>query len=94
MMYIASVRNKKTRELTIITRDYETKKEFEEDLRGNGYSIRFITTEDKFDEDCEKWHQRNERSKDYHNVEYAVYKDDAKRMGMTIPQYKAWLKAE
>lgn len=68
MMYIASVRNKKTRELTIITSDYETKKEFEEDLRGNGYSIRFITTEDKFDEDCAKWHAANERSKAYHKA--------------------------
>ena len=68
MMYIAAVRDKRTRELTIVKSDYETKKDFEEDLRGNGYSIRFISTEDKFDEDCEKWHQRNERSKAYHKV--------------------------
>lgn len=55
MKYIASVRNKETRELTTITSEYPNKKEFAEDLRGNGYSIRFISTEDKFDADCEKW---------------------------------------
>lgn len=68
MKYIASVRNKETRELTTITSEYPSKKEFAEDLRGNGYSIRFISTEDKFDADCEKWYACNDASKTYHKI--------------------------
>lgn len=72
--YIASVRNKQTKELMTITREYETKKEFEEDLRGNGYSIRFISTPEKFDEDCAKWHAYNDYCKAYHKArrQYAI----------------------
>ncbi len=61
--YIASVRDKQTRELKIFRMEYETKKDFYTDLRNNGYSVRFITTEENFDRDCEKWHERNELNK-------------------------------
>lgn len=61
--YIACVRNKETKELMTIEREYNRKADFESDLRGNGYSIRFITTEDKFDEAAQKWYDYNERCK-------------------------------
>lgn len=61
--YIASVRNKITKKIEIITKEYHTKKEFAEDLRFNGYRIRFITTPEKFDDDCDKYHRSCERSK-------------------------------
>lgn len=62
--YIASVRDKETKKLMIIERDcYSRKKDFEQDLRSNGYSIRFIATPDKFDEAAEKWHRYNETCK-------------------------------
>lgn len=61
MKYIASVRDRETGKIQIIERDcYKTKKDFRADLAGNGYSIRFIATEETFDEECEKlyWKQR------------------------------------
>ena len=94
MMYIACVRDKATKKIEVIEKDYDNKKDFEIDLRCNGYRIRFITTPEKFDEACEKYHNACERSKAYHKAEYAVYKDYGKKNGMTFQQYKAWLKAE
>ena len=61
--YIASVRDKETKQLMLIEREYNRKADFERDLRANGYAVRFITTEDKFDEACEKWYEYNERCK-------------------------------
>lgn len=94
MTYMACVRNKTTKKIEVLTMDYPSKKAFAADIKGNGYSIRFICLPEEFDEACDKWHEACERSKAYHNAEYAAYKDGAKRMGMTIQQYKAWLKAE
>lgn len=77
--------------IQIIEKEYPTKKAFAEDLRGNGYRIRFISTPEKFDEDCEKYHEAVEKTKMIHKIQYETYKDGAKRMNMTISQYKAWL---
>jgi hypothetical protein len=64
MKYVASVRNKDTNKLEVITReDYSSKKSFEADLKRNGYKIRFISTEDKFDEDCDKYNSKLESAK-------------------------------
>lgn len=91
--YIASVRDKETKKLQLIEREYNRKSDFYNDLRNSGYSVRFITTEEKFDEDCEKWHEKNERSKRYHNAIYASDKMHAEKMNMTVAQYRAWCKA-
>ena len=93
MLYIASVRDKETKKLQLIEREYNRKSDFYNDLRNNGYSVRFITTEEKFDEDCEKWHEKNELSKRYHNAIYASDKMHAEKMNMTVAEYRAWCKA-
>lgn len=90
--YIASVRDKETKELMLIEKDYERKSDFYSDLRGNGYSVRFITTEDKFDEACAKWHEANELSKSIHKAQYASDKKHAENMGMSVAEYRDWLK--
>lgn len=90
--YIASVRDKETRELKIIEMEYPTAKAFREDLYGNGYRVRFITTEEKFDEDCEKYHRRWEINKKIKNEIYASLKKYADKRGMTVAEYKRWLK--
>lgn len=72
--FVASVRDKKSREIKIIEREYERKSDFYNDLRGNGYSVRFITTPDKFDEACEKWYEACEMSKAIHKAQYATDK--------------------
>lgn len=60
--YIAAVKDTYTGQIEIIERDcYPSKKKFAEELRYNGYKVRFISTKEKFDEDCEKYHERMQR---------------------------------
>lgn len=91
--YIASVRDKETKKLQLMEREYDRKSDFYNDLRNNGYSVRFITTEEKFDEDCEKWHEKNELCKRIRKNIYASDKMHAEKMNMTVTQYRAWCKA-
>ena len=58
MLYIASVEDKRTKKIGTIKSEYSSKLDFAEDLRRNGYSIRFIATEKSFDYVCEKYHNR------------------------------------
>ena len=60
MMYEAFVRNKETKETKVIKMDYPNKKSFAADLKANGYSIKFIATEDTYDEECAKYEARLE----------------------------------
>jgi uncharacterized protein (DUF169 family) len=95
MKYIASVtmKNEKTgkKELTLIEREYDRKSDFYNDLRCNGYSVRFISTEEKFDDDCEKWHEKNELCKYVHKAMYESDKRFAEKMNMSVAEYRAWL---
>ena len=75
--YKAAVTNKETGKLEVITRDdYTSKKDFAHDLRVNGYAVRFISTPEKFDEDCEKYHWELERRK---NVREAMKQHKASK---------------
>lgn len=90
MKYIAAVTLE--RKLEIIEREYPTKKAFAEELRANGYRVQFISTPEKFDEDCTKYHNAVEKTKAIHKAVYECHKKEAKRMHMTIKEYKSWLK--
>lgn len=90
--YIASVKDKKTKEIKIITSVYNTKKEYAEDLKRNGYSVRFITTENKFDEDCEKYYEKNRINSIIRKNLYESDKKHAEKMGMSVKEYRNWLK--
>ncbi len=63
MMYIAMVTDKETKKLEKIEAEYPTKKAFDHDLKRNGYAVRFITTEENFDEDCTKYHEKLEKAR-------------------------------
>lgn len=89
MKYIASVRDKGTKELMLIEREYNNKKEFEIDLRQNGFSIRFISTENNFDDDCAKFHEKNERAKRNSKIKTQVHRECAFKMGISIREYNA-----
>ena len=93
--FIASVtiKNEKTlkKELEIIEREYSSKSRFYNDLRSNGYSVRFISTSDKFDVDCEKWHEKNEQRKRLAKHITQVNKECAEKLGMTVKEYKEWM---
>lgn len=93
MKYIAVVRDKETREIKIFEEmEYLTKKAFADDLRGNGYAVRFITTEDKFDEDCVKYDERVKETAARNKAIREYEKRHANEMGMTVKEYKFWLK--
>ena len=88
--YIASVTlNGK---LQIIKREYDRKQDFYSDLRANGYRVRFISTEEKFDEDAIKYNERCEMNKSIKNAIYASDKKQAEAMNMTVAQFRTWLK--
>lgn len=92
---IASVADRETGKLVIIERDtYETKRQFREDLAGNGYSIHFIATEETFDEECHKYHERKEASIRRSKIQWASDKRLADKMGMTVAELRRWLKNE
>lgn len=93
MKYIASVRDRQTRELMLIEHDYPTKKAFRADLAGNGYSIRFIATEETFDTECEKWYAYNESSKLYHKIRRDTDKKIADKYGISVAHYRRANKA-
>lgn len=90
--YIASVRDAETKEIKIIKREYNRKSDFYNDLRNNGYRVRFITTEEKFDEDCEKYNQMWETNKEIKKAIYAHDKECAASYNMTVKEYREWLK--
>ena len=91
MLYIASVRDKETKKLQLIEREYDRKSDSYNDLRNNGYSVRFIATEETFDNECEKWHEKNELCKRIRKNIYASDKRLASKMNMTVAEYRAWL---
>lgn len=72
--YIASVRCGETNEITVIERDYSTKKQFREDLRGNGFRVRYISTPVTFDEDTHKYHEKLERDRRHAQIRRDVRK--------------------
>lgn len=97
MKYIASVRDRETREIMLIEGDYPTKKAFRAELAANGYSIRFIATDETFDAECEKWYAYNESSKRYHKFRHDCDKREADKYGISVAHYrrayKAYMKA-
>ena len=93
MKYIASVRDRETKERKVLTCEYPTKKAFRSDLDGNGYTVYFITTEENFDADCEKYHERYERQKRVQQMMRDSDRKLAAKMNMSLAEYRAWLKA-
>lgn len=57
MKLIAFVKNKDTKGLEIIERDYRTRQAFKSDLHGNGYMIIYIHTE----AEQKSWHEFYEK---------------------------------
>ena len=95
MKYIASVRDKETKKILLIEREYEKKKDFEVDLKMNGYAIRFITMPDKFNETCDKYYQAQEERKRKYQAQSLYYKECAKKYNISVAHYKraynAWI---
>lgn len=59
--YTAYVMDKADREIMTISRDYPSKKEFAQELRQNGFAVKFISTPEKFNHDLETYCEKKER---------------------------------
>lgn len=86
--FIACVVDRETKETLIIERYLPTKKEFRQLLAGNGYSVKFIATEETYDDECVKYWERKQRNR----IRQQVKRESAKQMGMTVREYNDWLK--
>ena len=71
--YIASVRFEN--EVFEMKREYRTKAAFKADLLENGFSVRFITTAEKYDEDVAKYYERLERTRDNARIKRQVRRE-------------------
>ena len=71
--YIASVRFEN--EVFEMKREYRTKAAFRVDLLENGFSVRFITTAEKYDEDVTKYYERLERTRDNARIKRQVRRE-------------------
>ena len=57
-MYTASVIDKETKKHDVISREYKSKAAFASDLKGNGYTVRFIAEAEKFDNACYEYYEK------------------------------------
>ena len=71
--YIASVRFEG--EVFEMKREYRTKAAFRADLLENGFSVRFITTAEKYDEDVAKYYERLEHARDNARIKRQVRRE-------------------
>ena len=92
--YVALVKDKSTGKFEILTYDYHSKKDFAIDIRANGYAVRFISTPEKFDEDCEKWNRNNEAVKRRKRIIIRSIRECdekcAAAVGKTLNEYRKW----
>ena len=90
--YIASV---KYEGKVQILRDleYNNIRECKSELRANGYQIRVVTTEDKFDEACEKYLAKKEDKSIRNKVKWELDKERAKEYGTSVKTFRAARKA-
>ena len=60
-LYTAFVRDKKTKEYTFITSEYNTQADFVSDIKANGYSVKFVASADKFNKRFEEYNEMKSR---------------------------------
>lgn len=62
-LYIASVKQSRKGNIEIIKERFNNKAEFKKALHDNGYIVRFISTEENFESDCEKYYTKLEKQR-------------------------------
>lgn len=62
-LLVASVRNTETNEFEIVRGEYANRNEFYAALREQGYRVRYVSTEEKFERDGEKYKKACEKVK-------------------------------
>lgn len=59
--YTAFVKDNFDKTYTMVTSEYNTKADFIKDLKANGYSVRFVSIADKFEENFNEYCEMKER---------------------------------
>ena len=88
----ASVTVKGSKEEKIIKEEWSNKKDFEKELRERGYKIRFITTEDKYEEAKAKWDNLVKTGNEEKRLQRIAYHAEADKLGMTVKAYYQMMK--
>ena len=62
-LLVASVRNIETNEFEVVRSEYANRNDFYIDLRANGYRVRYVSTEENFERDGEKYEKACDKVK-------------------------------
>lgn len=89
--YAAWVVDRETKEITTAFGETESREEFYQSIKGK-YRVRLITKPEKLEEECKQWEIRHARNKKMKNEKYAHDKEEAKKMDMTVGEYRKWLR--
>lgn len=89
--YAAWVVDRETKEVTSVIDSAESREEFYESIKGK-YRVRLITKPEKLEEECKQWEIRHARNKKLKNEKYARDKAEATKIGMTVAEYRKWLR--
>lgn len=73
-----------------MTREYNSKKDFINDLHGNGYKVHFVALTDKYDEESEKYNARRIRR----NREAKIRRDSEREYQRRHKELEAKIRAE
>ena len=78
-LLVASVRNTETNEFEIVRGEYANRNEFYAALREQGYRVRYVSTEENFEHDGEKYKKACEKVKADRKAARAAKKMEAKK---------------
>ena len=78
-LFVASVRNTETNEFEIVRGEYTNRNEFYAALREQGYRVRYVSTEENFEHDGEKYKKACEKVKADRKAARAAKKMEAKK---------------
>lgn len=73
-LLVASVRNTETNEFEVVRGEYANRNDFYKDLRANGYRVRYVSTEENFERDGEKYKKACDKVKSDRKVARAAKK--------------------
>lgn len=94
--YKAWVKDSYTKQLVVIESEYANKKDFYDDLKGNGYRVRVIATPDKFEKACDTWCENAYREARARKITSELRRklDEklAAEYNMTVREYRKYMK--
>lgn len=89
--YAAWVVDRKTKEITTIIDEAKSREEFYNSIKDQ-YRVRLITKPEKITEECKQWEIRHAQNKIKKNEKYAADKEEAKKLKMTVAEYRKKVK--